>query len=87
MDVDGEGHKVVAEDNKEIEDNNDKKAKSDCNGKNKEDKDRGKNNKDEGTDISTVVNSLGVGNMSTSAMSLVCDSGSSTVHVHTFAQA
>jgi hypothetical protein len=82
MDVDGEEHKVAEEDNKEIEDDNDKIAKSDCDGKNEEE-----NNKDEGADNNTVANSLGVSNMSTSATSLVCDSGSSMVRVHTFASA
>jgi hypothetical protein len=82
MDVDGEEHKAAEEDDEEIEDNNDKIAKSDCDGENKEE-----NNEDEGADISTVANSLGVSNMSTSTTSLVCDSGSSMVHVHTFASA
>jgi hypothetical protein len=75
-------NKAAEEDDKEIKDDNDEIAKSDHDGENKEE-----NNKDEGVDISTVANSLGVSNMSTSAMSLVCDSGSSMVHVHTFASA
>jgi hypothetical protein len=82
MDVDGEEHKAVEEDDEEIEDNNNEIVKSNRDGENEEE-----NNKDEGTDISTIANSLGVSNMSTSAMSLVCDSGSSIVCVHTFASA
>jgi hypothetical protein len=77
-------HKAVAEDDKEIKDDNNKKATSDLNGDGETE-----DNKDEGAgfSLSIVANSLGVGNTSTSTMSLVCDSSGSTVHVYTFASA
>jgi hypothetical protein len=83
MDVDKE-HKVAVGDDKEIEDNDNKKATSDLNGDGKTEDD-----KDEGVDfsLSVVAYSLSVGNMSTPTTSLVCDSSGSTVHVYTFASA
>jgi hypothetical protein len=83
MDMDKE-HKVAAEDDEEIKDDNNKKATSDLDGDGKTEDDE-----DEGTgfSLSVVANSLGVGNVSTSTTSLVCDSSGSTVRVYTFASA